>query len=488
VPGRVAFLAVAATVVALAGTSAAASPEPFGGTQFSSTARWITYPDGRVFLPHGFNTVVTRAPYANTWFGAADARFLAGLGFTAMRIAILPEALEPEPGRIDAAYVQDFVDQVRLLARYGIATLVALNQDRYAPECGGDGFPPWAVLERCTETTALASEGPWGPFWANAPAADGIGLQDHLLAWWRYLAGRFAGEPGVLGYDLLNEPTAPDEPTLDLLWRSSVAAVREQDRAHVVFVESRDPASPAATTPLPAGTGYTGHIYCEPALKPGLAGKTPSAATVAGCIGADAATLARQVAFAKRTGRAFLVGEFGASEELREQAALVDAMAASFVPWAVYAYSAKLDSSGAPPQSLLRDESRPGSLANAKPKKLDALVVPHPVAIAGTPRSWRYDRTARRVAFAYSTARAGGGSFAGRPETVVFVPQRVYPTGYTATATGGRIVSPPTSPWLRVVAYAGAADVRLTISPRRGSTTRTPLEVGRCGYDLGSCG
>ena len=163
-------------------------------------------------------------------------------------------------------------------------------------------------------------------------------------------------------------------------------------------------------------------------------------------------------------------------------------MAAAFVPWIVYAYSARLDSSGAPPQSLLRDERKAGSLANAKPAKLDALVVPHPLAVAGTPRSWRYDRKARTVAFAYSTARAGRGSFSGRPQTVVFVPPRVYPTGYTAAATGGRIVSAPTAPWLRVVADAGAASVRITIVPRRGSTTRTPLEVDRCGYDLAPCG
>jgi endoglycosylceramidase len=484
---RAAALAAAAVVALVGGGTDRASTAPSADT-FGSTGRWITYPDGRVFLPHGFNTVVTQAPYANTWFGAADARFLAGLGFTAVRVAILPEALEPEPGRVDAAYVQRFVDQVRLLSGYGISTLVALNQDRYAPECGGDGFPAWAVLERCTPSTPLESEGPWGPFWANAAAADGLGLQDHLFAWWRYLAGRFAGEPGLLGYDLLNEPKAPDDLSLDLLWRSSIDAVRAADAVHVAFVESRDPEHPAAAAPLPPGTGYTGHVYCESTLHVGLAGKMPPPATVAGCISADAATLARQVAFAQREHRALLVGEFGASDELREQTALVDAMAAAFVPWTVYAYSARLDSSGAPPQSLLRDERKAGSLANAKPAKLDLLVVPHPLAVAGTPRSWRFDRSARTVAFAYSTARAGGGSFSGRPQTVVFVPRRVYPTGYAATAAGGRIVSAATAPWLRVVANAGAANVRVRIAPRHGSTTRTPLEVGRCGYDLGRCG
>jgi endoglycosylceramidase len=484
----VSLLAAAAVALAAAAAGDADGVAAAPAGTFGSTGRWITYPDGRVFVPHGFNTVVTRAPFANTWFGAADARFLAGLGFTAVRVAILPEALEPEPGRLDTAYVQRFVDQARLLARYGISTLVALNQDRYAQECGGDGFPAWAVLERCTPATPLESEGPWRPFWANAAAPDGVGLQEHLLGWWRLIAGRFAGIRGVLGYDLLNEPKAPDDGTLDELWRSAIDAVRAADRAHVTFVESRDPAHPASISKLPSGTGYTGHIYCPATLEPGLAGKTPPQAAIAGCIRANATTLARQVAFATRERRALLVGEFGASDELREQTALVDAMAAAFVPWTVYAYSARLDSSGAPPQSLLRDERKPGSLANAKTKKLDALVVPHPIAVGGTPRSWRYDRRTRRVAFSYSTARVGGGRFSGRPQTTVFVPARVYPTGYTATASGGRIVSKPTAPWLGVVANPGARIVRVTIRPRRRSTTQTPLEVGQCGFDLGRCG
>lgn len=481
-PGVVRSLAVATgAALALAfapavglGATATTSPD------FGSVGRWITYPDGRVFLPHGLNLVVTRPPYRASWFSDQDARFVASQGFTAMRVTILPQALEAELGRIDTAYLQSFVARQQQLARFGIATLVALNQDGYAEACGGDGFPSWAVLGPCDE--------PWTPFWANAAAADSVGLQDHYRSWWDAIAPRFAGAHGLLGFDLLNEPTAPDDAMLGGLWRQTIATVRGVDHAHLAFVEPRDPARPGFGGGFPALTGLAGHVYCAPTLAEGLAGVAPARAEIDRCIRSDAAMLSSQLSLARRDGIAIVVGEFGATDELREQAALVDAMGEAFVPWLAYAYTGRLDSSGAPAQSLLRDDRKPGSEANAKQAKLDALVVPYPVAVAGTPRSWRFDRKTKTATFAFSTARVGGGAFAGRPETVVFVPRRVYPRGYGATVTGGAVVSQPGAPWLKIVAATGARIVRVSLAPRVGTATRSPIEARRCGYDQGPCG
>lgn len=476
---RFAVAVGAALVLALAagaGAGAAAKPQP----AFGSVGRWITYPDGRVFLPHGLNLVVTRAPYWASWFSEQDARFIASQGFTAMRVNIQPQALEPKPGRLDMAYLQHFRVRQAQLGRYGIATLVALNQDEYAKTCGGDGFPSWAVLGPCKDA--------WGPFWANAPAADSVGLQDHYRSWWTAIASRFAGAPGLLGFDLLNEPKAPDDVALGRLWRRSIETVRGADPGHLTFVEPRDPGAPGFGGGFPARTGLAGHVYCAATLAKGLAGVKPGRAEIDRCIRSDAATLSAQLALAKRSGLAVIVGEFGATDELREQRALVDAMGEAFVPWLAYAYSGRLDSSGAPPQSLLHNDRKPGSEANAKQAKLDALVVPYPISVAGTPRSWRFDRARRAVAFTYSTARVGGGSFTGRPATVVFVPRRVYPRGYGARVEGGTVVSEPGSPWLRIVAEGGARVVRVSLAPRSATPTRSPLTARRCGYDQRPCG
>jgi endoglycosylceramidase len=477
--------AAVATVSALR-----SSPEASGAATsgFRAAGRWIVYPDGRVFVPHGVNTIVTSPPYFNDRLTAADARFLASEGFTAVRVAVLPEALEPTPGKIAAAYARRFVAQAALLARYGIATLVDLNQDRYAARCGGDGFPQWAVIGGCADDASLSGVAAWNACWRNAEAPDGVGLRDHYLAWWRTLARAFASSPSVLGHDLLNEPKSVDDASLAELWRAAIGAVRSVDRGHVAFTEVRDQAQPALPGSFPAGTGFTGHVYCATTLLLELAGGTPSAAETHGCIRDDAVLLDRQLAFARRAGLAYLVGEFGASDELVEQRALVDAMGARFVPWVVYAYNGSRDSSGASPQGLLRDERKHGSQANAKQAKLAALVVPYPMAVAGTPQQWSFDRSSRRVTFAYSTKRAGGGTLAPGLRTDVFVPQRVYPKGYAVEVRGAQVVSAPTAPWLQLVARPGATTVRVTIRPRSGSTTQTPLEANRCGFALRRCG
>jgi endoglycosylceramidase len=487
---RLLLLAVVLAAAAVAAGAALRSPADADAATsgFRAAGRWLVYPDGRVFVPHGVNTIVTSAPYLNDRLTAADARFLASEGFTAVRVAVLPSALEPAAGTLSRAYADRFVAQAALLARYGIATLVDLNQDRYAAACGGDGFPAWAVIGGCEDDAALSGVAAWNAFWQNAEAPDGAGLRDHYLAWWRTLAGAFASSPGVLGYDLLNEPKVADDATLADLWRDAIGVVRASDPVHVAFTEVRDQERPALPGSFPAGTGFTGHVYCATSLLVELAGGTPSAAETRGCIRDDTVVLDRQVAFARRAGLAYLVGEFGASDELVEQRALVDAMGSRFVPWLVYAYNGSRDSSGASPQGMLRDERKHGSQANAKQAKLDALVVPYPMAVAGTPQRWSYDRASRRVGFAYSRERVGGGSLARGLRTVVFVPKRVYPTGYAVEATGAQVVSRPTAPWVELVARPGAKTVRVTIRPRAGATTRTPLEANRCGFALRRCG
>jgi endoglycosylceramidase len=467
---------LAVGVALLAGLLAAAP----AAAAFGSAGRWLTYPDGRVFIPHGLNLIVTRPPYWAPWFGAGDARLLAAEGFTALRVNIQPSALEPEPGSYDGAYLQHAVETAALLARSGIAVLPSLNQDGYSEACGVDGFPAWAQLAPCDTV--------WAPFWANAVAADGAGLQDHYLGWWRFAFDHLGAAGNLLGFDLLNEPVAPDSATLGVFWQRTVAALAGSARGRLLFTESGPVGNPTVPDGLPAGAGYSAHVYCWPALQLAFARRGAGTALVDRCIRENAARLRQQLAFAVRNGQPFLVGEFGASDELREQAALVDAMNEAFVPWLAYAYNARLDASGTTSQGLLRSDAVAASPANAKPAKLDALVVPYPVAVAGTPVRWRYDRRTRVVRFRYSTRRAGGGSFGRALATIVFVPRRVYPTGYAIAVEGARAVSAASSPWVRLVAKPGAEWVEVRIRPRTGGRTLTPLQAGRCGYDLRPCG
>ncbi len=62
--------------------------------------RWITDAQGRVLVLHGINMVYKLAPFypSAAGFSDDDAAFLARIGFNAVRVGVLWEALEPSPG------------------------------------------------------------------------------------------------------------------------------------------------------------------------------------------------------------------------------------------------------------------------------------------------------------------------------------------------------------------------------------------------------
>jgi len=66
--------------------------------------------------------------------------------------------------------------------------------------------------------------------------------QDLFCDIWKRIAERYAGEPVILGYELMNEPIATYfdaeyfNPKLEPLYKRAVAAIREVDRNHVILL------------------------------------------------------------------------------------------------------------------------------------------------------------------------------------------------------------------------------------------------------------
>lgn len=137
-------------------------------------------------------------------------------GFNVIRLGIIWDALEPEPGIYNETYLDWIGSLLDWCEKYKIYAFLDMHQDLYSV-LYSDGAPAWATLtdDKPHVGTELWSDAylfseavqrAFDHFWANDPAPDGVGLQDHFADTWRHVAKRFSKHPALLGYDFLNEP------------------------------------------------------------------------------------------------------------------------------------------------------------------------------------------------------------------------------------------------------------------------------------------
>ncbi|HBO42969.1 MAG TPA: hypothetical protein DD670_03350 [Planctomycetaceae bacterium] len=173
--------------------------------------------EGRQVLLHGMNVISKSKDEGYlSWHRAEDFAKMRAWGMNCIRLGIIWDGIEPEPGKYDEAYLDGVAKRVAWAAEHGLFVFLDMHQDLFSV-LYGDGVPAWATLH---ENRPHRQGGVWSDayllspavqtsfdnFWANAPAADGVGIQDRYAAAWRHVANRFAKEPTVIGYDLMNEP------------------------------------------------------------------------------------------------------------------------------------------------------------------------------------------------------------------------------------------------------------------------------------------
>ena len=175
-------------------------------------------PQGRQVILHGIN-LVNKDPKAG-YLGPEDLKTFAAFrrwGLNCIRLGIIWDGLEPEPGVFDETYLQGIDRQIAWAKANDLYVVLDMHQDLYSV-LYADGAPEWATLSE--GQPHIHSGGVWSDayltspavqtaldnFWKNAPGPDGVGLQDHYARLWGALARRYATEPAVIGYDLMNEP------------------------------------------------------------------------------------------------------------------------------------------------------------------------------------------------------------------------------------------------------------------------------------------
>jgi len=179
-------------------------------------------PAGRQLIPHGIN-IGAKFKETNyvSWHGPAEFARMRAWGFNCVRLLIIWAALEPDCGRYDEEYLRRIDQRIAWAKENGLYVLIDMHQDLWGEKCaGGDGAPAWATLDDGRPDRRLGvvwSDGylvspmiqtAFDNFWANKPGPDGVGIQDRFALAWQHVARRYADDPTVIGYDLLNEPFA----------------------------------------------------------------------------------------------------------------------------------------------------------------------------------------------------------------------------------------------------------------------------------------
>jgi endoglycosylceramidase len=461
---------------------------PTGGTSASdsigTTGSWLTNSDGQVVILHGLNEAYKVAPYEPSadGFSNDDAQFLAANGFNAVRVAVIWSELEPEPGVFNTAYLDSIENTVQTLGNNGIYSILDFHQDAYSSAFGGEGAPAWATETNGATNVSLpfpyneffdpAETQAWDSFWSNSDATNGIGLEDNYSQMLEYVANAFNGNPDVVGFELMNEPS-PGSDTLSTLFGSSffdsqeltpfynqaADAIRAVDPTTPIFYEPDVLFNAGVPTQLgtvdATGTVFSFHDYCEFDL--GSLGCIPNVNNI----------VDNALSYAQAQGIPAFMTEFGASSDETGINASMQAANGNLIGWTEWAYSSQGDitTTASPPSSeslVYNPEDQPiGS--NVNTANLDTLAEPYPQVISGTPTSWSFDNGT--FDFTYSTEEADGlGSFPTDSQTTISVPTVEFPNGYEVSVIGGHVVSAADAPELVIASNADASTVTVVVT------------------------
>lgn len=487
---RVTHLALAAFLIAAAGmipTSASASPR----LPLAHSGRWITDATGRVVVLHGTNMVYKISPFypAAAGFGRGDAEFLRSLGFNAVRVGVLWEAVEPKPGVYNNSYLNRIAATVRTLGRHGVVSLLDFHQDQYNEKFQGEGFPAWAVQDDGLANPRLgfpdnyflnpAVQRAFENFWANKPGPGGIGLQDRYAAAWAHVARRFRADRSVLGFEIMNEPfpgsdyltcAAPSgcpasDAELTALNRKVDRAIRSVDSRTLVFYEPY----------VVFDFGYQDHVGALHDRRAVFAWHDYCLSDEgAGCASHEE-SMKNAAAHVARTGEGSMMDEFGATSSGSDLDQMVSLADHYMVPWTEWAYCTCDDPTGSSDEGMVLDPFKPKALSNLRTSIVDALVEPYPQVIAGTPQSWGFDRSTHTFRLRYTTRRPSGkGRFRAGSVTEIAVPALVFGRGYSVRAQGGTILSAPGARVLRIASCPRARRLTITVAAGRRRSQSCP--------------
>ncbi|MFD4291962.1 cellulase family glycosylhydrolase [Rhodococcus sp. NPDC058505] len=467
---KIVILGLAAALALGGGAAAALRSDP------APADTYLRDDQGRALILRGFNTASSSksAPDGMPEFTEDQLdRERSDMGTNFVRFLISWRSVEPEPGVYDQAYLDRVAERVGWYGERGYHVMLDMHQDLWSgaitPDgTTGNGAPAWATH---MDGLPVGEHDMWEQYYLDAGVIrafdnfwDTTGahpeLAEHYAGAWRAVAERFADDPAVIAYDLMNEPYGGtlqgpvfEAGPLTALYQRSTDAIREADPDSWVCVA---PQAMGTNWGTASGLGaitdardgepriaYCPHIYPLPMdLGGGYEGGTRTLVD---------ATIDAWRGHTLRTAKALgdvpvILGEFGLDTTLPGALDYVDR---------VYATATDMGA------GVSYWSSDPGSWG---PYEVDgtarnlvgALDEAYPRAVAGTPVSWT--GAVDRLELTYRTDPAVAAP------TEIYLPRRGFPAG--VRVEGGEVVD-----WneqtrlLTVRAPAGADEARLVVTP-----------------------
>jgi len=471
------------------------------GFRVENASQLLRDSEGRVRIFHGVN-VVQKSPPWHPSLGEFDPRNslneqdMANLrewGFNAVRLGVMWPGVEPAPKAYNQTYLSAMRRIVEMLYQHDIYTIVDFHQDIIAERWCGEGVPDWvlSLMANGTNSTGIHTKCdgafptvasvfgacvPFDHYNISSDPATGFPNRDECLsnpfasyyatpdvtsAWrsfyetpevqeafvgyWDVVASAFAGVPGLIGYDLLNEPFpgdiwhspysqpwvwepgSADQLHLEPMYSRLHQTIRKVDTTAMLFYEPTPVPDVIPTSvpllggvhPVGFGAGPAGaagaqqwsekqvlsyHIYSCGFSGVGCDrnGDLPSE-VCEDCDRLVQTSVSTRAADAKRLGGGAFITEFGACTdskscvgEINRVAAAADAGLQSWAYWQ-FKYFDDITTISGPKESLYNTN---GSLQLQKLTALSRTFCP---AIAGTPMSMRFEPSTGAFRVRYMT-------------------------------------------------------------------------------------
>lgn len=402
--------------------------------------RWIRDSFGRAAFLRGANYShrSKQSPFTS-WMTEAHAETQRSWGFNAVRFLLQWEALEPEKGKFDEAYLDAVATAVEWYRKRDIYVILDMHQDLWARSFGGDGAPKWATIDDLVEPNVKLD--PWGLTYFTTEVRANFtklwkdaALQAEFASAWAKVVTRFKDTPGIAAYDLFNEPMPGDYlpgvfegAALQPFYAKLIDKVRAIDPARTIWVEPTAMTGIGVPTFLKAfaqgNLVYAPHWYDVAfQMKAGYT-KWPSEAG-----------FALHDTQARTMKTPWVLGEWGtflslpdSTKYFADHLALQDRwLLAGSLLWD---FNPLADEA----ETLEKDTFTPIDGAGQEHPVVDLLVRVNPRFVAGTPKTIAWDATART--FTIGFAQSVDDKVTDYP-TVLYIPEaRHYVSGFAVAST-----------------------------------------------------